>query len=61
MNPYMGAVALLVADQDETITWYTEKPGFDLIEDIDMGKGKRWMLLAHRVQRDTAVAGQGGR
>ena len=46
MRQYLGALTLLVADYDEAIHWYTEKLGFGLVEDIDMGKGKRWVLVA---------------
>lgn len=46
MTQYLGALALLVADYDEAISWYTKKLGFDLVDDIDMGEGKRWVLVA---------------
>jgi catechol 2,3-dioxygenase-like lactoylglutathione lyase family enzyme len=46
MNQHLGALALLVADYDEAIAWYTGKLGFELLEDSDLGGGKRWVLLA---------------
>ena len=46
MKQHLGALALLVADYDEAIAWYTRALGFELIEDTDMGGGKRWVLLA---------------
>ena len=46
MGQHLGALALLVADYDQAIEWYTRKLGFELVEDTDMGKGKRWVLLA---------------
>lgn len=46
MTQHLGALALLVADYDEAIAWYTNALGFQLIEDTDMGHGKRWVLLA---------------
>ena len=46
MTQYLGALALLVNDYDEAIAWYTRALGFDLVEDTDMGHGKRWVLLA---------------
>jgi catechol 2,3-dioxygenase-like lactoylglutathione lyase family enzyme len=46
MNQHLGALALVVADYDEAIAWYTQALGFELIEDTDMGNGKRWVLLA---------------
>ena len=45
MKQHLGALALLVADYDEAIAWYTRALGFELIEDIDQGR-KRWVLLA---------------
>ena len=41
----------VVADYDEAIAWYTEKLGFALVEDVDLGGGKRWV---------TCRAGDGG-
>ena len=46
MKQHLGALALLVTDYDEAIAWYTRALGFELIEDTDMGDGKRWVLLA---------------
>jgi catechol 2,3-dioxygenase-like lactoylglutathione lyase family enzyme len=46
MKQHLGALALLVADYDEAIAWYTRALGFELVEDTDMGGGKRWVLLA---------------
>lgn len=45
---HIGAVALVVPDYDLAIAFYTEALGFDLIEDTDLGHGKRWVLVAHR-------------
>lgn len=38
-------IALVVADYDEAIAWYTEKLGFALIEDTRMSDVKRWVLV----------------
>ena len=46
MKQHLGALALLVNDYDQSIQWYTQKLRFELIEDVDMGHGKRWILLA---------------
>lgn len=46
MKQHIGALALLVADYDVAIAWYTRALGFQLIEDTDLGGGKRWVLLA---------------
>ena len=42
----IGSVALLVRDYDEAIAWYTRKLGFLLLEDTDLGNGKRWVRVA---------------
>ena len=46
MNQKIGSVSLLVRDYDEAISFYVDKLGFTLIEDTDMGNGKRWILVA---------------
>jgi len=40
------ALALVVADYDEAIAWYSRALGLDLLEDRDMGGGKRWVRMA---------------
>ncbi len=42
----IAAVTLVVADYDEAIAHYCTGLGFDLIEDSDLGGGKRWVLIA---------------
>ena len=39
-------LALLVRDYDEAIAWYTDTLGFELLEDTDLGDGKRWVRVA---------------
>ncbi len=42
----LAHVALLVRDYDEAIAWYTAILGFRLVQDTDLGGGKRWVLVA---------------
>jgi catechol 2,3-dioxygenase-like lactoylglutathione lyase family enzyme len=42
----IATVALVVDDYDEAIAWYSEKLGFTLAEDVDLGGGKRWVILS---------------
>lgn len=35
----------LVRDYDEAISWFTGVMGFALIQDTDLGGGKRWVLV----------------
>jgi catechol 2,3-dioxygenase-like lactoylglutathione lyase family enzyme len=45
MNQQIVQIALIVKDYDEAIEFYTQKLNFDLIEDTDRGKGKRWVVI----------------
>jgi catechol 2,3-dioxygenase-like lactoylglutathione lyase family enzyme len=46
VKQYIGSIALVVADYDMAIDWYTRVLGFTLVEDTDMGGGKRWVVVA---------------
>ncbi|OWY73520.1 hypothetical protein B7486_02645 [cyanobacterium TDX16] len=39
-------IAVLVREYDEAIRFYTNKLGFELLEDTDLGMGKRWVRIA---------------
>ena len=41
----LALAALLVRDYDDAIAFYVGKAGFDLVEDTDMGGGKRWVVV----------------
>lgn len=45
---HLGAISLLVADYDAAVAWFTHSLGFALIEDTDLGGGKRWVKVAPR-------------
>jgi catechol 2,3-dioxygenase-like lactoylglutathione lyase family enzyme len=71
MPQRLTLTALLVADYDEAIAWFTGKLGFELVEDTDQGGGKRWVvvrpkggeaaiLLARAVGEQTATIGAQG-
>jgi len=45
MMQRIGYVALVVRDYDEAIAFYTQSLGFALIEDADLGNGKRWVRV----------------
>ena len=42
----IAQLSLVVRDYDEAIAWYARCLHFDLIEDTDLGGGKRWVLMA---------------
>ena len=45
MAQFLACVALLVADYDEAIDYYTRVLGFELVEDTPMGANKRWVVV----------------
>ena len=42
----LGLVTLVVRDYDEAIAWYRDVAGFVLVEDMPLGGGKRWVVVA---------------
>jgi catechol 2,3-dioxygenase-like lactoylglutathione lyase family enzyme len=46
MKQRIAHIALVVADYDEVIAFYTQKLHFDLIEDTILNDTKRWVLVA---------------
>jgi len=59
MTQTIGYVTLVVRDYDEAIAFFTQSLGFDLIEDKPskdrQGRDKRWVLVAPRGSRGTAL------
>jgi catechol 2,3-dioxygenase-like lactoylglutathione lyase family enzyme len=45
MNQQLSMIALVVKDYDEAIDFYTQKLGFDLIEDTKISDLKRWVVV----------------
>ena len=70
----IGGISLVVANYDDAIEFYTKKLLFTLIDDIDLGQGKRWLQVsppnsngtnlvlsqASNEQQKQAVGNQGG-
>lgn len=46
MAQSLAHIALVVRDYDEAIWFYTEKLGFELIEDTILSETKRWVLVS---------------
>ena len=46
MKQSIAHIALVVADYDEAIEFYTEKLNFILVEDTAQSETKRWVLVA---------------
>jgi catechol 2,3-dioxygenase-like lactoylglutathione lyase family enzyme len=59
MNQALGYVALVVRDYDEAIAYFTQKLGFELVEDSPskdrLGREKRWVLVAPPGSRGTRL------
>lgn len=53
--PSLGLVTLVVHDYDEAITFYVGALGFELVEDTDMGQGRRWVVVAPRGSQGSAL------
>ena len=45
MPQHIALATLVVADYDTAIAWSTEVLGFALLEDRDLGDGKRWVRV----------------
>jgi len=66
----LAMLALLVPDYDEALDYYVGVLGFDLVEDTQMGGGKRWVVVAPKggagarlllaKAKDDAQAARGG-
>lgn len=52
---HIAKLALVVRDYDEAIDWFTRCLGFELAEDVDMGGGKRWVVIEPSGTRGAAL------
>ncbi|HEX5066341.1 MAG TPA: VOC family protein [Myxococcota bacterium] len=55
MERTIACIALVVRDYDEAIAYYTQKLRFELLEDTPLEHGKRWVRVAPRGSRGTAL------
>jgi catechol 2,3-dioxygenase-like lactoylglutathione lyase family enzyme len=55
MKQYLAHVALIVDDYDDAIAFYTQKIGFELIEDTKLSEEKRWVLIKPKGATETAI------
>lgn len=46
MSTFIAQITLVVPDYDAAIDFYVGKLGFALVEDTDLGGGKRWVRVA---------------
>ena len=55
MKQHIAHLALVVADYDEAIAFYTQKLHFDLVEDTRLSDTKRWVRVAPKGAFDCAL------
>ncbi|GHA45316.1 extradiol dioxygenase [Amylibacter ulvae] len=55
MKQFISAISVVVPDYDAGIAFYVDQMGFDLIEDTDLGAGKRWVLVAPKGAVETRI------
>lgn len=55
MKRTLALVTYLVPDYDAAIDWFVRVLGFVLLEDTDLGDGKRWVRVATSVDAGTAL------
>lgn len=55
MNQCINNIAVVVRDYDEAIAFYTQKLRFHLLEDSDLGDGKRWVRVAPPGSHETSL------
>ena len=73
MSRHLALLSQLVRDYDEAIAFYVGKLGFELVEDSELGAGKRWVVVspgpggsrfllaqASDAQQAALIGGQGG-
>ncbi len=55
MKQSIARIAVVVDDYDKAIEFYTKKLDFLLIEDTDIGHGKRWVIAAPKGSNECAL------
>lgn len=55
MNQNIGYISLIIPNYDEAKNYYTTTLSFDLVEDTDMGEGKRWLVVKPKGSNGTAL------
>src|SRR6185369_13161516 len=55
MRQHIGYISLLVRDYDEAVSYFTGRLGFGVVEDTDLGNGKRWVLIAPSGSLETRI------
>ena len=55
MAQTIARITLVVPEYDDAIAFYRDAIGFELLEDVDLGDGKRWVVLRPPGAQETAL------
>jgi catechol 2,3-dioxygenase-like lactoylglutathione lyase family enzyme len=55
MTQHISSLTLIVPDYDEAITFYVEKLGFRLLEDVTLSPTKRWVVVSPGPASETGL------
>lgn len=55
MRQAVVQIPLLVKDYDDALHFYTEKMHFEVLEDTDLGGGKRWVVITPPCSKGAAI------
>ena len=55
MSQSLAAISFLVPGYDEGLVFFRDGLGFDVVEDTDLGQGKRWVVVAPASRRGAAI------
>lgn len=55
MRQHLGLVTLLVRDYEAALAFFVDKLDFTVVEDHDLGTGKRWIVVAPPGSRETGL------
>ncbi|MCL6266142.1 VOC family protein [Flagellimonas myxillae] len=58
IEKHLAHVTLVVKDYDEAISFYAQKLNFELKQDVDLGDGKRWVVVSPRDGQCSLVLGK---
>lgn len=55
MKQKIANITVVVRDYDEAIQFYTQKLGFELVQDVQLDAAKRWVLVAPPHSKESAL------
>jgi catechol 2,3-dioxygenase-like lactoylglutathione lyase family enzyme len=55
MTQHISSLTLIVPDYDDAITFYVQKLGFQLVEDVVLSSTKRWVVIRPQGASETGL------